>query len=279
MNLSPRRTRTGLAAFTCYAGLALAAACSSSGEPSSSPAASKSDAHADGGLTIDGSVVGDAGSALVCGGERCSPPVVTPLATFEPCCSDDDRCGFISPPPTGTGKCVATHNPGAIDPSCPAVARPYSSFSGCCTPNGSCGAWVNSILGYTLDYGCTVTDPAYAIPTPARACTPSTDPKDAVWHPDPVVTGGECRPTAGVCIEECGCKSCTTETTACLNDVDCKAIMECGIAMGCNGIGCLTPCQSVLTAHSAGVKAALDFSTCTQTSCPECTPASKDAGR
>jgi hypothetical protein len=279
MNLSPRRTRSGLAAFTFYACLALAAACSSRGKPSPSPAASKGDAHADGGSTIDGSVVGDAGSALVCGGERCSPRVVTLLATFEPCCSDDDRCGFISPPPTGTGKCVATHNPGAIDPSCPAIARPYSSFPGCCTPNGTCGAWVNDILGYTLDYGCTVTDPAYAIPTPATACAPSTDPKDAVWHPDPVVTSGECRPTAGVCLEECGCQKCTTAGAACLNDVDCKAIIDCGIAMGCSGIDCLTPCQSVITAHSAGVKAALEFSTCAQASCPQCTPASKDAGR
>jgi hypothetical protein len=83
---------------------------------------------------------------VICGGQLCQP-VATPIQSLAPCCPSNNPliCGAdvspfagLIPLPPG---CLALHQPGVADPTCPAyfVQAAGISLPGCCKPGGLCG--------------------------------------------------------------------------------------------------------------------------------------------
>jgi hypothetical protein len=124
---------------------------------------------------------------LVCGSETCDPKSAgTGLGD---CCTTDQRCGGdLAPLQKLLGLpsnrlCVARHQPGTLDDTCPAECvwnvncaatclwTGSFSFRGCRRPDGTCGISADSAATFNLSFGCI--DPGdFGITPGTQSCSP-----------------------------------------------------------------------------------------------------------
>jgi hypothetical protein len=72
----------------------------------------------------------------------------------------------------------------------------------------------------------------------------------------------------------CVVQFCEPEGAACCNEPGCMAIVDCVRTAGCDGLGCLGPCGSVITANGglggAALAAAQTVGDCIEVPCADC---------
>jgi hypothetical protein len=78
--------------------------------------------------------------SITCGDTLCELPMEVASLGVQPCCTDDDACGELTP--LAPGSCLAIGQPGGLDPTCPDYEiMGFTTWPGCCAPGGQCGAY------------------------------------------------------------------------------------------------------------------------------------------
>ena len=85
-----------------------------------------------------------------------------------------------------------------------------------------------------------------------------------------------CLESARDTCEECGCRSCLAEFSACEAEPGCPEIRDCAQKAGCAGVRCIGPCGELIREYGGAfgdaVEKLTDLGDCMNAQCPGCLP-------